>query len=61
MQKLPILDADELKLRDQLAYDLFVKCYDKSMNDAATEMLAYRAYTAATSFVTTRQSIDTEQ
>lgn len=61
MQQLPMLDTDELRLRDRLAYDLFVKCYDKSMNDGATEMLAYRVYTAATTFVTARQAIDTEQ
>ena len=60
MTPLGQLDADEIALRDRLAYDLFVKAYDRGMPPDLVEFTARHALESAVKFVEARQRLTTE-
>ena len=60
MTPLGKLDVAETTLRDQLAYDLFVKSYDRGMPPDLVEFTARHALESANKFVEARQKMSTE-
>ena len=61
MDKLDTLDSSDIFDRDQMAYELYLKHYDKNMSDEMAAGFAHKVFRVATAFVAARNAYSSEK